>query len=208
MNHSEFVEKYNSGSIIVSVDADKAGFMYNLADIPKELKTKQALLRVFSFGGIILGITLFFYTHWWIALPILLIVLSMFPKLKNIAVNDVLQSSINNSSVYQIAIENQVLKMSPKMNEEEINKIDTKGRELLNSIEENLKDKEIGHIIEFNQFDGNYIHYHYFFEPFRNFRNLDDETFMFTINLEEMAIGVKVKKAESFNQIHIKAERL
>ena len=69
MEHSTFVQKYRANKIEVSVDKNKAGFMYeNLGLLSQKLRKKQALIRTCGFGGVLLGIVLFFFFPWWFAL--------------------------------------------------------------------------------------------------------------------------------------------
>lgn len=208
MNHKDFIEKYNSGEITVNIDINKAGYMYAQSDMPKELKRKQAIIRAFAFGGVILGFVLFFYVQWWIALGILIMALSIFPKAQKVAGNDVLQASLDNPNVYQVAIDNQVLIISNKMTKEEISDVQTKGVKLLESIEEEMKDKEIGYRTKFKTFEGNYIYYYQFFQTLSNFRDYNNDSYMCTLNTKEMIIGLTIGKVESRNLLYISAEKL
>lgn len=110
MEHAVFVEKYLANKIVVSVDKNKAGFMYgNPGLMSQRLRTQQAMIRTVAFGGAILGAALFFIAPWWLALGVLLVGLFMFPKAQRLAAEGVLEASLRDSSVYQVAIDNQVL---------------------------------------------------------------------------------------------------
>ena len=110
MNHSDFVKKYNSNQISVSVDKNKAGFMYEPPGLmPQQFRTKQAMIRTLAFGGLLLGVALFFFVPWWAALGVLFVAFYMFPQAQKNAAKGVLLSSLQDPNVYQVAVENQVL---------------------------------------------------------------------------------------------------
>ncbi|MFC1665674.1 hypothetical protein ACFL17_08615 [Pseudomonadota bacterium] len=110
MNHSEFVEKYRSNKIAVDVDRNKAGFMYEKPGLmPQQFRVKQTVIRIFAFGGIVLGAILFFFVPWWAALGVFFIAFIMFPQAQKNAASGVLQASLQDPNVYQVAVENYVL---------------------------------------------------------------------------------------------------
>lgn len=110
MEHAVFLEKYLANKIVVSVDRNKAGFMYgNPALMPQRLRTQQAMIRTAALGGTILGVAMFFIAPWWLALGVLLVGLFMFTKAQKLAAEGVLEASLRDSRVYQTAINNQVL---------------------------------------------------------------------------------------------------
>lgn len=110
MDHSTFVEKYQTKKIEVIVDRNKAGFMYSTPELlPPNLRKKQALIRTAAFIVILLGIILFFFVPWWQALIVLFVGLFLFPYAQNSAAKGVLEASLTNNDVYQIAMDNQVL---------------------------------------------------------------------------------------------------
>lgn len=110
MDHPIFVEKYRSNDLSVSVDRNKAGFLYgNTRLLPKKLRIRQALLRSIAFGGMVLGIILFFIVPWWLALGVLLFGFVMFPVAQKSAARGVLEASLQDPYVYETAIENEVL---------------------------------------------------------------------------------------------------
>lgn len=110
MNHSNFVERYNSNQIVVDLDRNKAGFMYEQPGlIPKQYRAKQAMIRTLAFGGFLLGVVLFFFVPWWAALGVLFFGLYMFPQAQKSAAKGVLLASLQDPKVYQVAVENQVL---------------------------------------------------------------------------------------------------
>ena len=110
MIHSDFVEKYNSNQIAVNVDRNKAGFMYEQPGlIPQQFRAKQAMIRTVAFGGILLGVVLFFFVPWWAALGVLFFGLYMFTQAQKNAAKGVLLASLQDLNVYQVAVENQVL---------------------------------------------------------------------------------------------------
>lgn len=110
MDHSTFVEKYQTKKIKVAVDKNKAGFMYQYPELlPQTLRKKQALIRAVAFGLVLLSIILFFFITWWQALIVLIISLYMFPYAQNSAAKGVFGVALKDKYVYQIAMENQVL---------------------------------------------------------------------------------------------------
>lgn len=112
MDHSTFVEKYRSNELSVNVDRNKAGFMYgNPQLLPKNLRTRQALLRTVAFVGMVLGIVLFFIVTWWLALAVLLFGFIIFPVAQKSAARGVLEASLQDPYVYETAIENEVLRL-------------------------------------------------------------------------------------------------
>lgn len=68
-------------------------------------------MRAIAFGGFIIGIGLFFFVKWWIALSILLVSLFFFPKVQQHAANGVLKVSLYNPTVYKEAINNNVFEL-------------------------------------------------------------------------------------------------
>lgn len=110
MDHSVFVEKYRSGLITVSVDKNKAGFMYESPLLmPQKLRTQQAIVRTAAFGGLLVGVALFLFAPWWFALAILLLGGFMFPKAQYLAAKGVLKAALESRLVYEVDIQNNVL---------------------------------------------------------------------------------------------------
>jgi len=112
MNHTDFVSRYQNNQVTVDIDKNKAGFMYEQQGLmPQNLRAKQAMIRTLAFGGIIMAIALFFFAPWWFGLGVLLFALYMFPQAQKNAARGVLQASLENPGVYEIAVQNQVLKV-------------------------------------------------------------------------------------------------
>lgn len=110
MDHSTFVEKYRTNKLEVSVDKNKAGFMYQDPGLlPQKLRKRQALIRTVGFSAVPLGIILFFFVPWWSALIVLFIGLAMFPYAQYSAAQGVLDVALKDKHVYQTALDNQVL---------------------------------------------------------------------------------------------------
>ena len=104
MEHVEFVQRLKDEKISVRVDKSKAGFMYETPDLmPRKYRLQQANLRAVAFGGIIVGIALFFFVDWWIAISVLLAGFLVFPQCQKRAAIGVLQASINDPFIYQTA---------------------------------------------------------------------------------------------------------
>ena len=110
MEHSEFVDRYSKGEISVNVDKNQAGFMYGRPGLmPQSLRARQARYRTFAFGGVIVGIALFFLATWWVALAVLFFGLYMFPQAQKSAAAGVLEAALLDASVYKIAKESNVI---------------------------------------------------------------------------------------------------
>ena len=110
MEHTAFVDKYLAKKIVVSVDRNKAGFMYGDPHLmPKKFRTQQAMIRTAAFGGVLVGVALFFIAPWWLALGVLLVGFFMFPKAQMQAAAGVLEASLKDSHVYRVAMDNKVL---------------------------------------------------------------------------------------------------
>ena len=112
MDHSEFVEKYNSQVITVTVDENKAGFMFQKnGPMPQHLRLKQANKRTLFYGGIITGIALFFFVPWWVATAVLIFALYQGPKAQKHAAESVLEQALKEPNIYRTAIESQVIRI-------------------------------------------------------------------------------------------------
>ncbi len=112
MEHSIFMDKYKANEIAVDIDRNKAGFMYEKQGVmPQKLRTKQANIRAVAFGSILVGLALFFFAPWWAGVAVLLIALYMFPQVQKQAAKGVLEASLQNSQIYEIAVQNHVLKV-------------------------------------------------------------------------------------------------
>jgi hypothetical protein len=112
MEHDEFVQKYRNGLLVVRVDREKAGFLYGKPGLmPEKLRMRQANLRAIAFGGVGLGIALFFFVEWWIAALVLIAGLMMFPYCQRRGARGVLEASLSDAGVYQVASETGVLQI-------------------------------------------------------------------------------------------------
>lgn len=110
MEHSDFVTKYRAGQVSVRIDKNKAGFMYEDAYLmPRNLRTKQALIRTVAFAGIPIGLVLYFFTPWWFATIVLVLSFFLFPVAQSQAASGVLKAALENPHIYQIALEEKVL---------------------------------------------------------------------------------------------------
>jgi hypothetical protein len=112
MEHDEFVQKYRAGLLAVRVDREKAGFLYEKPGLmPESLRMRQANLRAIAFGGVGLGIALFFFVEWWIAALVLIMGLVMLPYCQRSGARGVLEASLSDPGVYQVASDNRVLQI-------------------------------------------------------------------------------------------------
>lgn len=110
MEHADFVEKYNTSQIKVHVHRDKAGFLYGQPGlIPENLGATQAMIRTVAFGGLILGLALFFFVPWWVAVIVVVFALYIFPIAQKNAMKGVLEAALRDQYVYQVALERQVI---------------------------------------------------------------------------------------------------
>ena len=51
MEYIEFVRKYKNKEILVNININKAGYMYEAPDLmPKKFREKQSLFRLLGFG--------------------------------------------------------------------------------------------------------------------------------------------------------------
>ncbi|MBA2882820.1 hypothetical protein HNR65_003175 [Desulfosalsimonas propionicica] len=113
MQHSEFVRKYKNNEISVHIDKNAAGFFYQSKGfMPEHLRRKQTMTRAFGLGGLIGGAALFFFTKWYIALIVLVIGLSFFPKAQKKAAEGVLEASLEYPEIFEYASSNNVLRIS------------------------------------------------------------------------------------------------
>jgi hypothetical protein len=114
MEHGEFVQKYRAGLLVVRVDREKAGFLHGKPGLMTgRLRRSQANLRAIAFGGVGLGIALFFFVKWWIAGLVLIVGLVMFPYCQRSGARGVLEASLSDPGVYQVASQTGVLQIDP-----------------------------------------------------------------------------------------------
>ncbi len=110
MNHSDYVEKYNSKKIVVNVNKINAGLMYKQPGMmPQQFHIKRASIRVFAVCGFLIGFDLFFLTSWWIASVVLLIALYIFIQSHKQAIEGVLQASLLYPYIYRFAVKKKIL---------------------------------------------------------------------------------------------------
>ena len=113
MTHAEFVNKYRNGEIKVHVDKDKAGFLYKSSYlIPQHLRTRQAIIRTFAFALFFIGIALFFFSPWWLALFVLFVGLPLFRVCQIDAAKGVLEASLTSPHVFEVALSKKVIFIS------------------------------------------------------------------------------------------------
>lgn len=112
IEHSDFVRKLKANEIVIYVDKNKAGYLYGAKGLLSDrLRTQQALARTLAFGGVFLGIVLFFLAPWWIATTILIFGLAMLPRAQSLAAKGVLKECITNPYLYSVAIAEGVLQI-------------------------------------------------------------------------------------------------
>ena len=113
MHHSDFVEKYRNNQIQVHIDKNKAGFFYGIKGfMPDKLRRQQVILMLIAFAGLIGGIVLFFFTKWYMALPVLIVGWYFFPFGQKMAAKGVLEASLQYSYIYEYALSNHTLRIS------------------------------------------------------------------------------------------------
>ena len=69
MPHEEFVNKYRSRKISLTVNTNAAGYLFQ--SVLADHASKQANYRAIFFGGIIVGIISIFFVGWWSLLAFL-----------------------------------------------------------------------------------------------------------------------------------------
>ena len=115
MKHSEFVEAYNTGKIAVHVDKNRAGFIYEDPYLlPQSVRSRQAKFRSLFFGLVIIGLVLFFFVKWQIALLVLVVGLLFSRKAQSDTAKGVLESALKSESVLHAAIETNVVRIQTK----------------------------------------------------------------------------------------------
>jgi len=62
-----------------------------------------------AFGGFFLGFVLYFFTPWWFATIVLVLSLFMFRVAQSQASSGVLEAALEDSYIYQVALEENVL---------------------------------------------------------------------------------------------------
>ena len=112
MEHSEFVSGYKSRAVKAHVDRNAAGFLYAKPGlIPQKYRTQQAIIRALFFGGVILGIALFFFVDWYVALAVLVFGLFMSTRATQFAAKGVLETALADPAFYQMVTEKGVLRV-------------------------------------------------------------------------------------------------
>ncbi len=110
MNHEQFVKAYNERTISASIDKDKAGFFYeNPYLLPNSVRRRQALLRTGMFGLIAIGIVLFFFVPWYIALAVTIAGLVFSRIAQADAAKGLFESLITSEGLYKQAIDQEAL---------------------------------------------------------------------------------------------------
>lgn len=61
--HAKFVQDYNNGSLILTVDTNAAGYLFQSLLI--DHASKEANYRTILFGGILGGMIAIFFVGWW-----------------------------------------------------------------------------------------------------------------------------------------------
>ncbi len=82
--------------------------------LPQNIRFRQANLRILFFGLVILGLVLFFFVKWQVALLVLVIGLLMSRKAQSDSVKGVLESVLRSESVWHAAVENNVVRIQEK----------------------------------------------------------------------------------------------
>ena len=113
MEHNEFLDRYNAGTLTVHVDKKAAGHRLQSL-LPRAIRLKQANRRAIGFLGLIVGIALFFLTQWWIAAMVLLASWAFLAYIQKATTSGVLEAALKHPTVYNAALEAGVLKISDK----------------------------------------------------------------------------------------------
>lgn len=119
MEHREFVEKWLSGQIDVTIDKNLAGHLFGeRLVIPHKYRLQQASLRTLAFGITISSIAMFFFVAWYLALMGLVIGLALFPLCQKHAMKSVFKASLEKPAVLVAALERGVLVVSEKKSQQ------------------------------------------------------------------------------------------
>lgn len=104
--HAEFVRKYNSGELTLTVNTNAAGYLFQ--NLLAEYASRQAMLRTFFFGGIIGGTIAIFFVGWW---SLIGFVVGFFGMKSSRAHTDrsVIQEAIKNPDFYRAMVEANIL---------------------------------------------------------------------------------------------------
>ena len=113
MEHKEFRDRYNAGTLTVHVDKKATGQRLQSL-LPSAIRVKQANRRAIGFLGLIVGIALFFFMQWWIAATVLLASCAFLAYLRKATTSGVLEAALKHPTVYHAALEAGVLKISDK----------------------------------------------------------------------------------------------
>lgn len=111
MEHSEFVDKYNSGLLAVHVDRSAAGFLYKKPGlIPKRHRIKQAIIRSVLYGGVGVGLVLFIFVPWYVALLVLFLAFSISAYATRTAAKAVLLTALADPDFYEMVRQRGILR--------------------------------------------------------------------------------------------------
>lgn len=108
MTWENFVKQYEKKEVVVFVNAQSSGYMYENYFIPENKRTKQVLIRTLFFVFLISGIVMLFIK---VLLALLLIAVGLYcSKLAmKIAAKDVFDCVLNSSSSFEFAVDNRII---------------------------------------------------------------------------------------------------
>lgn len=115
MEHKEFVEALDAQTIDVLVHRNLAGHLFkNPYLLPQKHRKQQAILRAFAFTFLILGVALFFFLDWYIALIIFLFGLFLFPVCQAHASKSVLTAALESPNLFAHCLESGIIKINKR----------------------------------------------------------------------------------------------
>ena len=115
MNHKDFVEAWDAQTIDVKIHKSLAGHLFkNPYLLSQKYRKQQVLLRVFAFSVLLLGIVMFFFLDWYIALIIFLFGLFLFPVCQAHASKSVLNAALESPNLFAHCLESGIIKINKR----------------------------------------------------------------------------------------------
>lgn len=106
LTHTEFVEKYKAGEIVLTVDTNAAGYAF--ANILSEYAGKQANYRTLLFGGFIAGLIAIFFVGWWSLIGFAVGFIGMRTS-RSHTDQSVIEESLKNPDAYEVFASSNIL---------------------------------------------------------------------------------------------------
>ena len=114
MDHSEFVEKWNSRKILLHIDKSLAFRAVEAGVLPGGYRAAQRFNSWLWILGLIASVPLMIWYIWWVGLIVLLISLALPGALKATAAQGVRDQLIENKQFYKFAQENNLFRITER----------------------------------------------------------------------------------------------